>query len=150
MKEKDKIELCIIGVSILVLLFLVINGVRKPRQGRSYKGEPSLKKDASLAVKPEDKDKEIFRMLDEETKNLELKRDPFSSGVMISSDLSISGLYVDGILWDKEKPLAIISGNIVKRGDKIGEYIVVDIKQDGVIINDGNNDFELSVGQSKE
>jgi hypothetical protein len=46
--------------------------------------------------------------------------------------------------------MAIISGNIVKRGDKIGEYLVVDIKQEAVILNDGNNDLSLSVGESKE
>jgi hypothetical protein len=150
MKKKDKIEASVVGVLILVLVFLVIHGVRKPRQDRGLKVKPALKKDTSLAARPEYKDKDIFKMLEEESKNLELKRDPFGSGAIMSADVSISGLYLDGILWDKDKPMAIISGNIVKRGDKIGEYLVVDIKQEAVILNDGNNDLSLSVGESKE
>lgn len=46
-------------------------------------------------------------------------------------------------MWDKEKPLAIINDAIVKIGDKVSGNIIVDIKQDKVILNDGTNDFEL-------
>ena len=48
-------------------------------------------------------------------------------------------------MWDKEKPIAIINGEIIKVGDNVGGNIVVDIKQDRVILNDGAKDFELKL-----
>jgi hypothetical protein len=53
------------------------------------------------------------------------------------------GPILNGIMWDREKPMAIINDNIVKVGDRVGLNLVVDIKQDKVILNDGTHDFEL-------
>ena len=55
-------------------------------------------------------------------------------------------LTLNGILWDAKNPQAIIKGEIVEVGDKIGPNIVVDIKQDRVILSDGTQDFELKLG----
>lgn len=68
-------------------------------------------------------------------------RDPFSPQ---AQPIRVSaGPILNGIMWDKEKPLAIINDIIVKVGDRIGLNLVVDIKQDKVILNDGTRDFEL-------
>jgi len=48
-------------------------------------------------------------------------------------------------MWDKEKPMAIINGEIVKIGGNVSGNTVVDIKQDRAILNDGAIDFELKL-----
>jgi hypothetical protein len=72
-------------------------------------------------------------------------RNPFSiSGAPIRR---FGGLTINGILWDKKNPLAIINERIVKIGDKIDGNTVVGIEQDRVILNDGSKDIELLLGQ---
>ncbi len=46
-------------------------------------------------------------------------------------------------MWDKEKPLTIINDEIVKIGGNVSGNIVVDIRQDRVILNAGAANFEL-------
>ena len=72
-------------------------------------------------------------------------RNPFSiSGTRI---WRLGALTINGILWDKKNPLAIINEEIVKVGDKIDSNTVVGIEQDRVILNDGSKDIELLLGQ---
>lgn len=68
-------------------------------------------------------------------------RDPFSpSAINRAVDLELNG-----ILWDKESPKAIINEDIVGIGDIVKGNIIVDIRQDTVILNDGLSDFELTL-----
>jgi len=72
-------------------------------------------------------------------------RNPFSiSGARI---MRLGVLTINGVLWDKKNPLAIINERIVKIGDKIDGNTVVGIEQDRVILNDGSKDIELLLGQ---
>jgi len=72
-------------------------------------------------------------------------RNPFSiSGARI---MRLGALTINGILWDKKNPLAIINEEIVKVGDKVDGNTVVGIEQDRVILNDGSKDIELLLGQ---
>ena len=72
-------------------------------------------------------------------------RNPFSiSGAPIRR---FGRLTINGILWDKKNPLAIINEKIVKIGDKIDGNTVVDIEQDRAILNDGSKNIELLLGQ---
>lgn len=72
-------------------------------------------------------------------------RNPFSiSGARI---WRLGALTINGILWDKKNPLAIINEEIVKVGDKIDGNTVVGIEQNRVILNDGSKDIELLLGQ---
>ena len=61
--------------------------------------------------------------------------------------MRLGALTINGILWDKKNPLAIINEEIVKVGDKIDSNTVVGIEQDRVILNDGSKDIELLLGQ---
>jgi len=56
-----------------------------------------------------------------------------------------SGFALTGILWDEVKPLAIIDGEVVKKGDKVGSKVIVDIKEDRVILSDGQEFFEVKL-----
>ncbi|MFA5100907.1 MAG: hypothetical protein WC547_08505 [Candidatus Omnitrophota bacterium] len=68
-------------------------------------------------------------------------RTPFS----LAPIKAFQGLILEGIVWDNDKPVAIINGSVVKIGDTIDEHIVVDIKPDRVILNDGSKEFELKL-----
>ena len=65
-------------------------------------------------------------------------RNPFVFSAAVSQDLVLGG-----ILWDVNRPAAIIGGEIVAKGGSAGPYVVVDIQQDRVILNDGKKDLEL-------
>ena len=73
------------------------------------------------------------------------KRDPFVALVRegrfvgtagtFSSGSSVSGLQLAGILWDPGgNSLALINDTEVKVGDVVGEYHVMEIRQDAVVI----------------
>lgn len=61
---------------------------------------------------------------------------------MFSSAVS-QDFILGGILWDVNKPAAIISGEVVAKGDSVGSYVVVEVQPDRVILNDGEKDIEL-------
>lgn len=69
------------------------------------------------------------------------KRSPFvASGTSTSSSLVLSG-----IIWNKDRPKAMIGDTIVTKGAKVEGKTVVDIRPDRVILNDGTKDFELKL-----
>ncbi len=72
-------------------------------------------------------------------------RDPFTIP-KVSADISVE-LKLNGIMWDKDNPLTIINGKVLKRGDKIGTNTVIGIKQDRIFLSDGNCEFELKLGK---
>jgi hypothetical protein len=66
-------------------------------------------------------------------------RNPF----VISSSGGPLRFILKGILWDAARPSAIINGEIVEKGGRIGPCMVLDIKPDKVLLNDGTRDLEL-------
>lgn len=138
MQKKDIVKISITGVLIFILLFTGINIMKKTKKSKHLEN-----KVAKTSVYARD----LFKMQEEESRNLELERDPFAVGSITSSETSSSEIQLNGILWDKSGSLAIINHTIVKIGDKIGENTLVDIKEDGIILNDGSHDFELKLGR---
>ncbi|MEA3346668.1 MAG: hypothetical protein U9Q21_01095 [Candidatus Auribacterota bacterium] len=72
-------------------------------------------------------------------------RDPFTIP-KTPVDISVE-LKLNGIMWDRDNPLTIINGKVLKTGGKIGTNTVINIKQDKVILSDGNREFELKLGK---
>jgi len=72
-------------------------------------------------------------------------RNPF----VLETAQNAGKLILNGILWDDEKPQALIGDHIVSKGDSIGSSIVVDIKKDSVILNNGIEDLELKLGEGE-
>lgn len=77
--------------------------------------------------------------------DLEWLRDPFSGKFYTGYKGDAADLKLAGILWDKEKPQAIINNEVVSVGNSISSYIVVEIKQYSVVLTDGSNVFELKL-----
>ncbi len=67
-------------------------------------------------------------------------RDPFGIGSTETSNAGatavkappIASLKLDGIVWGGFEPRAIINGKMVKAGDQVSGFEIVEIKKDGV------------------
>ena len=82
------------------------------------------------------------------------RRDPFwrlvtPSGMIMNyeTDLSITDLSLEGILMgqQREKCLAIINGQVLRIGQKIGPFEIVDIREDAVALKQGQQVFQLKI-----
>lgn len=56
-------------------------------------------------------------------------------------------LGLSGVIWDSTNPRAIIDNTIVGVGDSVSGARVVEIRKSSVVLNDGERDFELELGQ---
>ena len=80
-------------------------------------------------------------------------RDPFwrlvtPSGMIMNyeKNLSILDLTLEGVMEGKgNKNLAIINGQIVKKNGHIGQFLVVEINKNSVILAEGEQRFELKL-----
>lgn len=57
--------------------------------------------------------------------------------------MQLPALNIEGIMWGGAHPNAIINGQIVKIGDRVGDAIIKDISKNGVIISYQGLDFIL-------
>ena len=81
------------------------------------------------------------------------RRDPFwrlvsPSGAILSydKDISVSDMILEGIIYEPDgMALAIINGEIVKKNDSIGLYVISEIEQSRVILNRGQERFVLTM-----
>jgi len=153
MQRKKLIEISVTAVLVIVLIFAVSGSLRKIAQKKQAAIKPSsavVPVEKKVILKGQDGApvvlNDLFNTLDEESRDLELKRDPFTNApvapVIVASP---SGLNLSGIMWNKRKPLAIINNKVVKVGDRAGGNIVVEIKVDRVILSDGERQFEVKL-----
>lgn len=75
------------------------------------------------------------------------QRDPFASASQKNSVAEIPGLSLSGIVWDPQKPQAVINGCIVSAGDVIADYTVEDIKPTVVTLTRESTKYELKLGK---
>ena len=149
MQKKDLIQLGIIVVLATVLIFALGNASKKAR-ARNLKNVLPKVADLAVVLPKEIKKTDsgnLYNMLEQEAKSIELKRDPFTAVPIVSEKTLQSGVDLTGILWDKDKPLAIIDGHIVKKGSRVGGKTIIDIKKDQVIFSDGEVLSELKLGR---
>ena len=153
MQQKDKIKLGISCVLIIVLLFTINNAskaIRKAKKARKKTLRSTILSEEKVDTAGRSQYKisvqsPSYKLLEEETKDLALERDPFSATRIAKTKESSTELSITGILWDKETPKAIINGVIVEIGERVGVNTIVDIKQDRVILYDGSDYFELKL-----
>lgn len=76
--------------------------------------------------------------------SLTWRRDPFTRG---GSAAGVRGLTLSGILWDPQKPIAILNEQMVSVGDEVDDYQVLDIRPDRVLLTDGTETIQLLISQ---
>jgi hypothetical protein len=141
MRKKDLIQLSITGALVIVLAFAWANASKKLQRRHLQNSGVALPQVTGSSVVPavsaDNQMDNLYNLLEQQSKAIELKRDPFTAAPIISEKSLHSEIALTGILWDKVKPLAIIDGNVVKKGQRVGNKTIMDIKQDRVILSDG-------------
>ncbi|MBU0548182.1 MAG: hypothetical protein KJ710_06835, partial [Candidatus Omnitrophica bacterium] len=124
MRKKDLIELGITGILLVVLIIAFGNSVKKlhSRNATRPKGV-DLDSQSPVAVDKIDS-RSLYNLLEQQTKSIELKRDPFTAAPIIMEKNMQAGVALTGILWDKIKPLAIINAEVVKKGSRLDDKVV--------------------------
>jgi len=154
MEKKKLIQIGITAILMGILLFAVSNCARKlkaPKSGVKHPAAmpaqnippPDTAKADAAGAKP------LYQIQEEESRNLQFKRNPFEAPVAqspkpLSPAASIS---LTGIVWDKDRPMAIINGKIVKAGDRVAGCNVVEIKETSVLLTDGLKDIEVKLSR---
>jgi len=83
-------------------------------------------------------------------------RDPFSplvskNGVLlIPREIDVGGLVIKGIIYSEGSSVAAINDEVVEKGGKIGDYLVLEIKEKLVILKKGDQEFILKLEEEGE
>jgi len=137
-RQKDIMELGVTAVLVMLMLFVFGNAAKKSRGPKMQDNRPEAASAAGPVAQVNTADSQgLYNLLEQRVNSIDLKRDPFTAVSIISVEGPRSEISLTGILWDKAKPLAIIDGNVVKKGQRVGNKTVVDIKRDRVILSDG-------------
>ena len=96
--------------------------------------------------------RDFFAELEEQARGKAVTRDPFVFDLKKKEPPpepppSEPVFRLDGISWDEKMPVAIINGEIVQAGSRVGPATVIEIRRDLVILNDGSADFALYLQQ---
>lgn len=139
----NKKVIILIVLSICALFSIIYGLTAAPRlRSRSLPGQDELviREEARIA-------KEAMKLerVTERTEFAEYKKNPFIPKVKHAE--AKRDVILNGILWDKTTPAAIINNEVVGVGDVIEGNTVVGITPNKVILNNGAGDFELTLGR---
>lgn len=147
--KKDKIQLIITVFSIIIFIVLTVlfpkRKALRPVAARASQGifsaTPRFKHDPR-------RNKGIAFLWEKGVGDKEVKRNPFSYGSPGNSQaVSLSNLSLKGILWNPDKPSAVINEHVLGIGDMIGNFKVTQITQDRVILENEGSKLELKLNQ---
>jgi len=144
--EKQQKQIIVTSVLVIILIIAWINAFKVIKQ-KSKKASPAPAAPSSVPKSrpSETKPKQLVHAREEE--GLEWVRCPFSGKIYSSLKGEVVDLKLMGILWDEQKPRAIINNKAVSANDTIGTYTVVEIKKKSVILNDGSRIFEIKLSR---
>lgn len=138
---KDKKVVILVMLLVLAVLSL-LHGMNASKKEKRLSQPPAAAEELSdqKNILPASKSVEIERRA-ARTQFTSWKRNPFvPTGIQGGSSVNLE---LGGIMWSGENPTAIVGDAIVKKGDKLGMYEVIEIKQDRVILSDGTKDVVL-------
>ncbi len=142
--DRKRLEIIITSVLVPVFIIVWVNSIRTIKKKLAYnKTVLNLSNEIKpvSAIPP-------FSVVN--NMDIVLVRDPFSGKLYESANKNPKDPYslnLAGIIWDKDKPLALINNDVVGVGDYVKGNIIVSIKNDRVILNDGVKEFEIRIDQ---
>ncbi|MBU0503811.1 MAG: hypothetical protein ABH882_01030 [Candidatus Omnitrophota bacterium] len=147
---KDVKQLIVMGVLVLVLIFAVLNSFKKkPVKNKSSAFKPPVesavdKKSLSPGVGISMDNKGLI--LQKQRMDLDWGRDPFNTAV--DKEFQLADLRLKGISFSRDKQgYAFINNEIVKKGDRVGNYEVVEVEKDKVLLRKAGQSFYLAFPQ---
>lgn len=127
--EKQKKEILITG--ILIVIFFVFLGSTLAKR-KSVKPAPAeAPKAESNQALPVFQKSEVFIPKQEE---LQWGRDPFALPGQEATAETGGQFILSAVIWDENKPLAVINGEVVSIGRKINGYTVKKINKENVVL----------------
>ena len=74
------------------------------------------------------------------------RRDPMralvdAQGQLVTSTGLRSGYVVQGIIWSEDRPLAVLDDELLREGDMIGPYFILQIQSVGLVVQRGTDVF---------
>ena len=142
MKNKKLMALMILsGLAVISLVY----GLSAPTKGRGAlrSGRRTTVETEGVETVSVDRNIMEVRRMAKRTEYTEWVRDPFTNREIGWENRQ--GLILNGIMWDSTEPKAIINNEILGVGDEIGGKTVIGIEEDYVVLNDGTNDFRLTL-----
>ena len=134
MENKKVVIAVVLCIGAFISLLYGITSEPRKRQTGASVSESGKDKTAPPAVRIVPAKRRAAR-----TEFVSWGRNPFSP-----RETTVSGKFtLGGVVWDEKEPRALINNAILGIGDTIEGAVVVDIKQESVILNDGIRDFEL-------
>lgn len=79
-----------------------------------------------------------------------VSRSPFSPGSVSDSEIDLSSLSIQGIIWGPEAKMVLLSGRVVKQGEKIGKYLVKQVEVNRVLLSYGESVYPLKLANYVE
>ncbi|MDO9464598.1 MAG: hypothetical protein Q7J67_04800 [bacterium] len=159
--SKTTKELIMTAILVGVLVFVVINQVGKAKkktspakEGKSIvsveKQKKEKKEEVILPSKVTPELKEIIE-LQKAKASEQYGRDPFFPSAEVSEGKEmqtkghhIASLVLKGIAWKGKTPMALIGDKIVKEGDIVGEYKVISIQKNRVVLTKDGKELILT------
>lgn len=81
------------------------------------------------------------------------KKDPFSPPIISTGEKTgaevLTGVKLEGIIWDEKKPIAIINDKVVGIGDTISGAKIIEIKKDEVIFDINGQTVSVKIKMEK-
>ncbi|MEK6563615.1 MAG: hypothetical protein AABZ65_01115 [Candidatus Omnitrophota bacterium] len=154
MEKKEKIELGVTIIGIVALIAILAGSFgKKPK-----KNTVSVSSSKTSAAGPKNSSASALTQaaaaitadsgtisLQKERENVPWGRDPFSAS-KISREYQRADLELKGISFGADKSgFAFINNEIVKSGDKVGDYEVVAIEKDKILLKRGTQSFYLAL-----
>lgn len=168
--NKEKFQLSVIAAGTLILLSIIAGNLKKkPAKGQPFDNKPVhpviARKDGAEKTAPNDGiaagagaipavDTERSRSVNDEELSLQKERaelnwgrDPFAAA-KISKDFRGANLQLRGISFGKDKKgLAFINNEIVKKGDIMGDYEIIEVEKHKVLLRKAEQTFYLTLPQ---
>ena len=143
MRNKKLIIVIILGIGAVVSLIYGISSSSKGRGG-AIVSSPAIGGAQIPAVTIESQGAASIKRRAKRSSFQSWSRSPF---IPKSAKGSSYQMELSGILGSGQNLKAMINGQILGKGDKLGSAIIKDIAPDRVILNDGSKDIVLKLEQ---
>ncbi len=148
--EKKRIEIIVTFALGLVFILAAANSCREVRKRPipATPVKPGIASQPKALSLPPQSSLAGDKRTQPDTGELQWGEDPFSGKVYLKlAEDKEDDFIVSGIVWDKDKPTAIVNNKVCETGSRVGGYTVVAIKEDRVVLSDGFQVFEKRIGK---
>ncbi len=153
--KKAQLELIIICVCVIIIVFSIAGNLKNKAAKKitlpsaAAPAPAASEQAASIPIAPAVTPAKIIKAQQERTK-LNWGRDPFALSSDIDKENQKTELQLKGISFGKDKnAFAFINNEIVKKGDKVSDYEIVEVEKDKVLLRKGSRSFYLALPEEE-